>query len=160
MSKCIFITLSTQNSPQARDSFYSHFTAKQTEDQRGQVSCLRPAASNSLEFEPGQSSSGSRWCSDKEFACQCRRHKRHSFSPWVGKILWRRKWQPTTVFLSGKFHGQKSLVGYSPRGFKGLDTTERLSTLTQSCSRDWLCWGCWLSVPCSGSHSETALLSS
>ena len=37
---------------------------------------------------------------------------------------------------------------------------EQLSTLTQSCSRDWPCWGCWLSVPGSGSHSETALLSS
>ena len=35
---------------------------------------------------------------------------------WVGKILWRRKWQPTPVFLSGKFHGQRSLVGHSPRG--------------------------------------------
>ena len=38
------------------------------------------------------------------------------FSPWAGKILWRRKWQPTPVFLSGKFHGQRSLVGYSPWG--------------------------------------------
>ena len=35
----------------------------------------------------------------------------------------RRKWQPTPVFLSGKFHGQRSLVGYSPQGRKELDTT-------------------------------------
>ena len=48
----------------------------------------------------------------KEPACQCRRHKRHRFDPWVGKILWRRKWQPTPVFLSGESHGQRSLVGY------------------------------------------------
>jgi len=38
------------------------------------------------------------------------------FDPWVGKIPWRRKWQPTPVFLSGEAHGQRSLVGYSPWG--------------------------------------------
>ena len=36
--------------------------------------------------------------------------------PWVRKILWRRKWQPTPVFLPGEFHGQRSLAGYSSRG--------------------------------------------
>ena len=36
--------------------------------------------------------------------------KRPGFDPWVGKILWRRKWQPTPVFLPGEFHGQRSLV--------------------------------------------------
>ena len=51
-----------------------------------------------------------RWHSGKEFTCQC---KRHRFNPWVGKIPWRRKWQPTPVYLPGKFHGQRSLVGYS-----------------------------------------------
>ena len=40
----------------------------------------------------------------------------------------RRKWQPTPLFLPGKFHGQSSLVGYSPWGRKESDTTERLST--------------------------------
>ena len=40
------------------------------------------------------------------------------FNPWIGKISWRRAWQPTPVFLPGKFHGQKSLVGYSPWGRK------------------------------------------
>ena len=40
-------------------------------------------------------------------------------------MLWRRKWQPTPVFLPGKSHGQRSLVGYSPRGRKELDITER-----------------------------------
>ena len=44
----------------------------------------------------------------------------------------RRKWQPTPVFLPGKSHAQRSLVGYSPRGSKELDTTERLSTKAQS----------------------------
>ena len=46
------------------------------------------------------------------------------------KIPWGRKWQPTPVFLPGKFHGQKSLVGYSPWGCKELDTAEQLSTST------------------------------
>ena len=50
----------------------------------------------------------------KENACQCRRHKRCGFDPWVGKIPWRRVWQPTPVFLPGESHGQRSLVGYSP----------------------------------------------
>ena len=53
------------------------------------------------------------WLSSKESACQC---KRHGFSPWVRKIPWRRKWQPTPVFLPGKSCGQRSLAGYSPVG--------------------------------------------
>ena len=57
-------------------------------------------------------------------ACQCRRHKRHGFYPWVGKIPWRREWQPTPVLLPGKFHGQRSLAGYSPWGCKESDRTE------------------------------------
>ena len=60
--------------------------------------------------------------------CQRRRWRRHGFSPWVGKIPWRRKWQPTPVFLSGKSHGQRSLVGYSPWGCQESDTTEWIST--------------------------------
>ena len=55
-----------------------------------------------------------RWpSSKKESACQWRRHKRYWFDPWVQKIPWRRKWQPTPIFLSRKFHGQRSLVGYT-----------------------------------------------
>ena len=52
----------------------------------------------------------------KEPACQCRRRWRHGFDPWVGKISWRRAWQPTPVFLPEKFHGQRSLLGCSPWG--------------------------------------------
>ena len=52
--------------------------------------------------------------SGKNLTCQFRRHKRHGFYPWVGKSPWRRKWQPTLVFLPGEFQEQKSLVGYSP----------------------------------------------
>ena len=39
---------------------------------------------------------------------------RSRFNPWVGKIPWRRNWQPTPVFLPGESHGQRSLEGYSP----------------------------------------------
>ena len=46
------------------------------------------------------------------------------FDSWVGKIPWRRKWQPTPNPLPGKSHGRRSLVGYSPWGRKELDTTE------------------------------------
>ena len=48
-------------------------------------------------------------CSGKESACQCRRHWTYGFDPWVGKIPWRRKWQPTPVFLPGKCYGQSRL---------------------------------------------------
>ena len=58
---------------------------------------------------------------------QCRRCV---FDPWVGKVPWRKKWQPTPVFLPGKFHGQKSLVGYSPWSCKESDTDEQLNTHT------------------------------
>ena len=51
---------------------------------------------------------------------------RPGFDPWIGKIRWKRKWQSTPVLLSGKSHGQRSLIGYSPWGCKELDTTERL----------------------------------
>ena len=43
---------------------------------------------------------------------------RPGFDPWVGKIPWRRKWQPTPVFLPGKSHGWRILIGYSPWGLK------------------------------------------
>ena len=54
--------------------------------------------------------------SGTEPTCQYRRHKRSPSNPRVGKILWRRKWQPTPVFLPGESHGQRSLAGYSPWG--------------------------------------------
>ena len=51
---------------------------------------------------------------------------RHGFNPWAGKIPWRKKWQSTAACLPGKFHEQRSLGGYSPKGCKKSDTTERL----------------------------------
>jgi len=52
--------------------------------------------------------------SGKEPACQCRRHERCGFYPWVEKIPWRRVWEPTPVSLPGESLDRKSLVGYSP----------------------------------------------
>ena len=51
---------------------------------------------------------------NKETSCQCRRHKRCRFHPWIGTIAWRREGQSTPVFLPGESHEQRSLVGYSP----------------------------------------------
>jgi len=50
--------------------------------------------------------------------------KETQVDPWVGKISWRREWLPTSVFLPGEFHGQRSLVGYSPCGCKESDMTQ------------------------------------
>ena len=58
------------------------------------------------------------WLSGKGSTYQCRRLKRCGFNPWVRKIPWRRKWQPTPVFWPGKSHGQRSLAGCSPWGLR------------------------------------------
>ena len=78
-----------------------------------------------------------RWCSGKEFTCQYRSHKGCGFSPSVRKIPWRREWLSAPVFLAGKFHGQRSLAGFSPRGRKELDTTEH--SRHTSCDYKQLC---------------------
>ena len=62
----------------------------------------------------------------KESACNCRRL---GFNPRVGKIPWRREWQPPPVILPGEFHRQRYLVGYSPWGCKESDTTELIYCL-------------------------------
>ena len=56
-----------------------------------------------------------RWLSGKESTCQCGRRR---FDPWVRKIPWSRKWQPTPALLLGKSHGQRSVVSYNPQGHK------------------------------------------
>ena len=62
----------------------------------------------------------------KASACKC---GRPGFDPRVGKIVCRRKWQPTPVLLPGKFHGWRNLIGYNPWGHKESDTTEWLHFL-------------------------------
>ena len=77
-----------------------------------------------------------RWFSSKESACQSWRHRRCRFSPWVRKIPWRRKWQPSAVFLPGESHGQRILAGYRPWDQKESNTTEWL-TLPHSRYQGW-----------------------
>ena len=86
-----------------------------------------------------------RWHSGKEPTCQCRRHRRCRFNPWDGKITWSRKWQLAPVFLPGKFHGQRTLAGYSPWSCEELDTTEWPNTHVSVCTHiQWL--ELWLMV--------------
>ena len=61
-------------------------------------------------------------------------NRRCGFNLWVGKIPWRRAWQPTPVFLLGESLGQRSLVGYSPWGCKESDTTEQLNNTSNQIS--------------------------
>ena len=73
------------------------------------------------------------WLSGKESTCCCRRHR---FDSWVGKIFWRRKLQPNSVFLPGKFHGEKRLAGYSSWDHKGVGhnlVTAAAAKSLQSC---------------------------
>ena len=63
------------------------------------------------------------------------------FNFWVGKIPWRRAWQLTPAFLPGESHGRRSLAGYSPRGHKGSDMTERLNTAPRALRVPELCDG-------------------
>ena len=62
--------------------------------------------------------------SGKESTCNAGDSNRIGFSSWVGKIHWRRKWQPTPLFLPGESHRQRSLMGYIPWGRKESDMTE------------------------------------
>ena len=68
----------------------------------------------------------------KESPYQCRRCRGHGFVPWVVKMPWSRKWLSTSVFLPGKFHGQRSLVGYSPWSCKEFNVAEHTHTHTHT----------------------------
>ena len=89
--------------------------------------------------------------SSQESTSQCRRLKRHSFHPWVRKIPWSRKWQPTPVFLPGESHGQRSLAAYSEKDCKESDTAQCAHMHTHPTrgseegpgSRDPTIW-CWV----------------
>ena len=58
---------------------------------------------------------------------QCRSHRKLRFYPWVGKIPWRKSWQPTPVFLPGESCGQRSLADYGPYGRKSQTQLNQLS---------------------------------
>ena len=77
----------------------------------------------------------------KRVCLQCRRPR---FDPWVGKIPWRREWQPTLVFLPGKSRGQRSWAGYNPWGHGvGHDLATKA---LQLCFGPW----CWLTCSVCG----------
>ena len=93
--------------------------------------------------------------------------------PWVQKITWRRKWQPAPVFLPGKSHGQRKLVGYSPWGLEESETirrlnhlhnlgsvhiTERLLSLVSLFATPWTA-ACWASLSITNSRSLLKLIS-
>ena len=66
----------------------------------------------------------------KESTCQCRRLQ---FNPWVGRIPWRRAWEPTPGLFPGEFHGQRSLADYSAWGCKESDTTKTFILSLSGC---------------------------
>ena len=86
--------------------------------------------------------------------CCCKWHYFIHFYGWVVLYCWRRKWQPTPVLLPGKFHGSRSLVGYSPWGHKESDTIERLHFHFQYCCMyiphldPFICWWTFRLIPC------------
>ena len=83
--------------------------------------------------------------SNNQSACQCRRHSRLEFDPWVEKIPWRRTQQPIPVFLPGKFHGQRTLAGYSRQGLKESDMTSThvlRHKPRDPCTQKWV-WNIW-----------------
>ena len=82
------------------------------------------------------------WLRWESICLQCGRLR---FDPWVGKIPWRRKWQPTPVLLPGESHVGRSLVGYSSWGRKELDRTERAGP-SQGARLDKWNTG-WISAP-------------
>ena len=81
----------------------------------------------------------------------CLPRGRPGFTPWVGKIPWRRKWQPTPVFLPGEAHGQASLMDYSPWGHRDSDRTE-WQTLSSGLSVGWNIWANLSPDPCGRSR--------
>ena len=68
----------------------------------------------------------------KEPSCQHRWCKKRKFNPWVGKIPWRKKWQPTPIFLPWRFHEERSLADYSPWGCKKSNLTDCSQTYVNS----------------------------
>ena len=81
--------------------FRDSYTAA-IEQEDGQTACLLPEAKLLGEWKSNRKRFLGMWHRGKEAACQCRKHERRGFDPWVGKIPWRRAWQPTPVLLPGE----------------------------------------------------------
>ena len=84
------------------------------------------------------------WLSGKESACQCRRC---GFDPWVRKIPWRRKWQPTAVFLPGESPWTEEPCGATTHGVSEWDMTWWLNHKAFIAFQDRTA-GSWATVPC------------
>ena len=89
--------------------------------------------------------------SGKETACQFKRYKRHGLDPLVGEITWRRKCQPTPIFLPGESHGQRSLTGYKLQGRKSRTQLSDWTTNINVQFKEVLLWNrlpvmpwCWM----------------
>ena len=103
------------------------FLPGESQGQRSLVGCRPWGRLKQL----SSSSNVPRCLSGKEPTCQCRRC---GFNPWIGKIPWKRKWQPTPVFLPGKSYGQRSLAGSSPWGRKRVWHNLAIKTTTILCA--------------------------
>ena len=109
---CIWVSLSEKAAVHLRACFLSW---KKKSDLDESQSIFLTVSQEKLSFPGGMSG--------KESTCYCRRPKRLGFNPWVGKMTWSRKWQPTPVFLPGKFHGRRDWLAVVS-GCKERDTTE------------------------------------
>ena len=120
-SKCVFLILCTSARRKSAFAFPYSWRHKDSAVEF----CLRQ---NHLAYKKKGYHSIPWWLRRWKICLQCRRPR---FDPWVRKIPWRKKWQATPVFFLGEFHGQRSLVGYSPRGCKESDTTKQLTHIIQ-----------------------------
>ena len=120
----------TQESTPIHTKYISRYQQRKVDwnDQK-QKSCLRHRSLNAVTLWflglPW-------WLSGNKSACQWRRR---GFNPWSRKIPWERKWQLTPIFLPGKSHGQRSLVGYSPWGCSLTQLSNWTTTLKK---KRWL----------------------
>ena len=114
---------------------------------KGRSLQCRAGKGRRTEFESKEAAVASLVARWESVCLQC---GRPGFHPWVGKIPWRRKWQPTPVFLPGESHGWRNLVGYSPWGRKGSGTTTLTAFL-------W-CWRRLLRVPWTARRSNQSIL--
>ena len=94
--------------------------------------------------------------------CQIRRHKRHGFNPWVGKIPWRRAWPPIVEFLPGESHGQRSMARTSSQGLKELDTIEAtqhadITYYVCKCVDEYMYTGMCSCIYVHSKHAQTGL---
>ena len=113
-------------------AYWAHTVASESVSWNGNVLCVCEGHSGCTRiYRPPKKS----WLCNKYAywasqggSCQCRRCRRCRFDSWTGKIPWRRKWQPTPVFLPGEHHCQRNLVGSTVHEIVEPDTSEHACT--------------------------------